>query len=54
MPNSYISLKAWKSGGPAVRFTKYIQTGSFHPDAIDHQIGDKEWDGKWVVIEPVK
>jgi hypothetical protein len=54
MPNSYISLATLKSGGPAIRFTKYTQTGSLFPDSIDHQIGDKEWHNKWVVIEPVK
>jgi hypothetical protein len=53
-PTVYLTLEDWKSGGYPIEFAKYRELGSYLSDPIDHQIGDKEWYGKWVVVQPVR
>jgi hypothetical protein len=54
LPTTFISLWTWKNGSYRIRFAKYTQAGSTKVDPIDGKVGDKEWQGKWVVIEPVR
>jgi len=49
-----ITYAQWRSGGAWVRFSAYMQTDSPYTDPIDGRVGNSEWYGKWVLIEPVR
>ncbi len=51
--NKSVSYAMWRSGPGIVRFGEYWQSESPARDPIDGQIGDREWWGKFVTIEPV-
>jgi hypothetical protein len=52
--DSWITAARWHWGWSWLQFDPYRQTDSPYRDPIDGQIGRTEWDGKWVIIEPVK
>jgi hypothetical protein len=52
--DTWIAIADWRSGGSLVRFSQYMEHDSPYQDPIDGQIGDHEWDGLWVIIDPVK
>ena len=52
--DTWIAIADWRSGGSWVRFSQYLQNDSPYQDPIDGQIGNDEWDGMWVIIDPVK
>ena len=52
--DAWISIDEWGSGGSTIRFAPYTQNDSPYPDAIDGQVGNAEWYGNWVIIDPVK
>jgi hypothetical protein len=52
--DSWISLAEWRSGDSSVQFSPYLEADSPYQDPIDGRVGNDEWHGKWVVIEPVK
>jgi hypothetical protein len=52
--DTWIAIADWRSGGSWVRFSQYLQGDSPYQDPIDGQIGNDEWDGMWVIIDPVK
>jgi hypothetical protein len=51
--NSYIPLATWRSGAKYIKFTPYTMTNSPYVDSMDHQQGNAEWDGNWVIVAPV-
>ena len=51
--NAYIPLATWSGGAKHIRFTPYLMTNSPYVDSLDHQQGNAEWDGKWVIVAPV-
>jgi hypothetical protein len=51
--NFFVSYGVWKSGDMSVRFTQYRQSDSVFRDAIDGQIGKREWREKYVIVGPV-
>lgn len=51
--NAYITLATWSDGAKHIRFTPYLMTNSPYVDSLDHQQGNAEWDGKWVIVAPV-
>jgi hypothetical protein len=52
--DTYVAYAQWQTGGKWLRFSQYAQTDSPRRDAIDGQVGKREWYGKWVIIAPVK
>jgi hypothetical protein len=51
--NKQVSYATWRSGPGIVRFGECWQRESPARDPIDGQIGDRDWWGKFVIIEPV-
>ena len=51
--NAYIPLGTWSGGVAKIRLTPYTMTNSPYVDSLDHQQGNAEWDGKWVIVAPV-
>jgi len=51
--NAYIPLSTLSSGVKKIKFTQYRMTNSPYVDSLDHQQGNAEWDGKWVIVAPV-
>jgi hypothetical protein len=50
--NTYIPIGVWRSGGPKIQFTPYLQTDSVIRDPIDGQVGRNEWRARYVVMAP--
>jgi hypothetical protein len=51
--NAYIPLSTLSAGPKHIRFTTYQMTNSPYVDPLDHQQGNAEWDGKWVIVAPI-
>lgn len=51
--NVYVPLMTWNAGAKTIKFTPYLMTNSPYVDSLDHQQGNAEWDGKWVIVAPV-
>jgi hypothetical protein len=51
--DTWITLADWRSGGSWIQFSQYLQDDSPYQDPIDGQIGNDEWYGRWVIIDPV-
>jgi hypothetical protein len=51
--DAWISLAEWRSGGSWIQFSQYREDDSPYQDPIDGQVGNDEWYGKWVIIDPV-
>lgn len=51
--NVYVPLMTWNAGAKTIKFTPYLMTNSPNVDSLDHQQGNAEWDGKWVIVAPV-
>ncbi len=52
--DAWISYAEWQSVGSWVRFSQYLEADSPYQDPIDGQVGNDEWYGNWVIIDPVK
>jgi hypothetical protein len=51
--NIYLSYSEWEGGPGYLGFWPYWQATSPYVDPIDGAVGDREWYGKWVIINPV-
>ena len=51
--DAWISLAEWRSGASWIQFSRYQEDDSPYQDPIDGQVGNDEWYGKWVIIDPV-
>jgi hypothetical protein len=51
--DTWITLADWRSGGSWIQFSRYLEHDSPYQDPIDGQVGNDEWYGKWVIIDPV-
>jgi hypothetical protein len=52
--NTFISYLSWRTGPFYYRFSRDKQTDSPYADPIDGKVGNVEWEGKWVVLQPVE
>ncbi len=52
--NVLLSYADWANGPLYLRFSPYWQNESPFVDGLDGQVGDREWRGRWVIIQPVK
>jgi len=48
--NSWVSLRDWRYGPVAVRFSEYWQKDSWMRDPIDGKVGRNEWYGRFVAV----
>jgi len=51
--NVFLSYETWENGPGYLRFWQYWDETSPYLDPIDGNVGDSEWWGKWVIINPV-
>jgi hypothetical protein len=51
--NVFLSYDTWENGPGYLRFWQYWDETSPYLDPIDGNVGDSEWWGKWVIINPV-
>ena len=51
--NVHITYSTWQSGPLYIRFTPYWHDDSPFTDPIDGQVGNREWRGKWVIIQAI-
>lgn len=52
--NVFITYSTWQSGPLYMRFTPYWHNDSPFTDPIDGQVGNREWRGKWVIIQAIR
>jgi hypothetical protein len=51
--NVFLTYSTWESGPGYLRFWPYWDETSPYVDPIDGSVGDREWRGKWVIVNPV-
>ena len=51
--NAFLSYDTWENGPGYLRFWQYWDETSPYLDPIDGNVGDSEWWGKWVIVNPV-
>jgi hypothetical protein len=52
--DAWITVADWRSGDSWIQFSQYLQDDSPYQDPIDGRIGNDEWHGMWVIIDPAK
>jgi hypothetical protein len=52
--NAYLTYGQWGTGPLYVRFTQYYHDDSPFVDPIDGGSGNREWWGKWVIVNAVR
>lgn len=52
--DTFIPYLVWRYGSPYVRFEAYWEADLYFLDPIDGFVGNREWRGKWVIVEAVR